>query len=488
MVYIRIKLQDDPLPPPLDEGLVHFIIDYQDISHDVYVSGDGNKEERKKFDYFTLTIENIEVKQIGKEKRILPAPKSTVRIFEKDKRYSSLLNNLRLKEGEYEYLRVNLYELHGNVNNRNKPQRKNENSSTGNTNANGNNSNNPNGGGNSNNPNGNQPVEVPNTFHQISIENNLLPLNFIKKRIQFTDHFKVEKGKLSTLHAKPTQPKVIHYQRNNAEYRSQVEFESKGYSIHLPIDKIWLTMKSISVTKSTGEEIVLNDTEYRFDLLALRGTAVLLVGNDIVPAGTYAYFTITLKDGSSIELENEGHRLQIVNDYNRSFRIAGPFELRGGGMTEILLDFDPNLSVFKSLDSGYVLEPTIRVVSIMSMSPEQDLRVQTALKDYANIVVKEADLIFQGKVNTLNYALGKNTYGKSMIYTDLSLQVDDLLRGQVDKTVPFAFRTVGGTVGGLTLKVGSMPEFKNGDQCILFLKRYAGGYKVVRGDLGKVEL
>ena len=57
LVYIRIKLQDDPLPPPLDEGLVHFIIDYQDISHDVYVSGDGNKEERKKFDYFTLTVD-----------------------------------------------------------------------------------------------------------------------------------------------------------------------------------------------------------------------------------------------------------------------------------------------------------------------------------------------------------------------------------------------------------------------------------------------
>ena len=144
------------------------------------------------------------------------------------------------------------------------------------------------------------------TDKRLSIENNLLPLNFIKKRIQFTDHFKVEKGKLSTLHAKPTQPKVIHYQRNNAEYRSQVEFESKGYSIHLPIDKIWLTMKSISVTKSTGEEIVLNDTEYRFDLLALRGTAVLLVGNDMVPAGTYSHFTITLKDGSSVELENEG--------------------------------------------------------------------------------------------------------------------------------------------------------------------------------------
>jgi len=134
--YLRIKLQDDPIPPPLNQGLVHFVIDYQDISHDVYVSGDGNKEERKKFDYFTLTVENIEVKPVGKDKQILPAPQSTIRIFEKAKRYSALLNNFRLPEGEYEYLRVNLYELHGNGNNKNKQNRKNENSSNGKNNPN----------------------------------------------------------------------------------------------------------------------------------------------------------------------------------------------------------------------------------------------------------------------------------------------------------------------------------------------------------------
>ena len=208
----------------------------------------------------------------------------------------------------------------------------------------------------------------------------------------------------------------------------------------------------------------------------------------MVPAGTYSHFTISLKDGSSVELENEGQPLQIVNDYNRSFRIAGPFELRGGRMTEILLDFDPNLSVFKSLDSGYVLEPTIRVVSIMSMTPEQDLRVQTALKDYANIVVKEADLIFQGKVNTLTYALGNNTQGKPMIYTDLSLQVDDLLRGQVDKTLPFEFRTIGGVYQDKTLEVKGMPDFSSDETFIVFLKKQGESYSLVRGEMGKISI
>jgi hypothetical protein len=176
---------------------------------------------------------------------------------------------------------------------------------------------------------------------------------------------------------------------------------------------IWINMKSISVTKSSGEVIVLNDTPFRFDLLSLRGTAVLLVGNDMVPAGTYNHFTINLNDGNSIELEYESKPLLITNEYTKTFNVPGPFDLRGGRMTEIILDFDPNLSVFNTLDSGYVMEPTIKVVSILSMTPEQDIRVQQALGEYANAVIKEADVIFQGSVNSLNYIVANNIYGSS---------------------------------------------------------------------------
>jgi hypothetical protein len=115
--YLRVKLQDDPIPPPENKGLVHFIIDYEEISRDIYVSGDGNKEESKQFDFFTLTVENIEVKPVGKDKILLPAPTKLIKIFEKNKKYSAVFNNLRLDIGEYEYLRVNLYELHGNSGN-----------------------------------------------------------------------------------------------------------------------------------------------------------------------------------------------------------------------------------------------------------------------------------------------------------------------------------------------------------------------------------
>ena len=152
----------------------------------------------------------------------------------------------------------------------------------------------------------------------------------------------------------------------------------------------------------------------------------------MVPAGTYNHFTINLDDGNSIELEYESKPLLITNEYTKTFNVQCPFDLRGGRMTEIILDFDPNLSVFNTLDSGYVMEPTIKVVSILSMTPEQDLRVQQALGEYANTVIKEADSIFQGSVNSLNYIVANNIYNKPTIYTDMSLKVEDRLRGEIE--------------------------------------------------------
>ncbi|MCP5502908.1 MAG: DUF4382 domain-containing protein [Leptospiraceae bacterium] len=444
--YLRIKLQDDPIPPPENKGLVHFVLDYEDISHNIFVSGNSHKEEAEPFDYFTLTVENIEVKPAGKEKLILPAPSSVIKIFEKDKKYAAIFNNLRLEAGDYEYLRVNLYELNG------------------------------------------KGKKTENTFHQIKYRDVLYPLNFVKKRIQFMHHFKVEKGKLSTLHSRPTQTKVVHYQQNNAEYRSQVEFEARGYNVHFPIDKIWINMKSISVTKNTGEVYVLNQNPFTFDLLSLRDSAVLLVGNDLLPKGEYLYFKIQLNDGNSIELEYESKPLTITNEYTRSFQIPGPFNLRGGRVTEIILDFDPNLSVYNTLDSGYVMEPTLKVVSILSMTAEQDLRVQNALGEYANTVIKEAEIIFEGRVNSIGCELSNNVRGNQVIYSILSIKVEDTLRGDSSNIEYFPLKMIGGKCQGKVLHVTSMPEFKLNETSIYFLKKYGERYSTVYGDMGKINL
>jgi hypothetical protein len=75
-----------------------------------------------------------------------------------------------------------------------------------------------------------------------------------------------------------------------------------------------------------------------------------------------------------------------------------------------------------------------------------------------------------------------------MIYSDNTLQVEDRLRGAINTELPYTVRVAGGTVNGLKLKVTQMPEFLQGERCLLFLKKVGNRYVPVRGEWGKVNL
>ncbi len=442
--YLRVKLQDDPLNVPEDHGLVHFILDYDEISHNVFVDGSGRKLKDLRFESITLWLDSVEAVKEDGTSVIKPADDLSITIFQENKRYARILNRLELPSGKYQQLIVHLQGGPG------------------------------------------KKAEKP---HTIKIESKEYPLNFIKKRLSYHDNFSVETGKLTTLNAKPTQPKVIHLLENLSQYRSQVELEATGYSVKWPVEKIWIHMKSISVTKDTGEKIVLSDTPDTFDLLELRDTAVLLVGNEMVPAGTYTHFTLELDPEHKIQVEGEEYSLTIVNEYTSNIIIPGPFELRGGRVSEIILDFNPNLSVHHTNESGYVLEPEIMVVSVLSMTPAQDLRFIQALGDYANPVAREAEVIFEGTVSELEYIVAKNKRGDQMIYTDMTMAVQDVLRGDdIKGTNSFSHRSIGGIYNDMLLKVNGMPVYKKGERFLLFLKKFNDVYAPVQGERGKIEL
>jgi hypothetical protein len=75
-----------------------------------------------------------------------------------------------------------------------------------------------------------------------------------------------------------------------------------------------------------------------------------------------------------------------------------------------------------------------------------------------------------------------------MIYSNMSLKVEDRLRGKVENPDHFPFRSIGGTYYGMQLRVAGMPEFKSNERFLLFLKKYGDRYSVVRGELGKINL
>jgi hypothetical protein len=100
----------------------------------------------------------------------------------------------------------------------------------------------------------------------------------------------------------------------------------------------------------------------------------------------------------------------------------------------------------------------------------------------------EADLIVVGKVEDVE-SRWDDPNSKSMIYTYVSLSVEEIVKGSSpgkDITIRFS----GGVVDGIGAWTGGMPSFRKGDRVLLFLSRdlYSDNFFVLGGAIGKYQI
>ena len=106
----------------------------------------------------------------------------------------------------------------------------------------------------------------------------------------------------------------------------------------------------------------------------------------------------------------------------------------------------------------------------------------TVLKMELPQLVSASDSIVQGRVESV-----QARYENNRIYTYVSLVVEDPLKGERRRAV--LLRQLGGTIGAKRTWVAGMPEFKSGDQVIVFLRdRRDGTFDVTGLNQGKYEI
>ncbi|MBP9888062.1 MAG: DUF4382 domain-containing protein [Leptospiraceae bacterium] len=218
------------------------------------------------------------------------------------------------------------------------------------------------------------------------------------------DRFTVAAGKITTIHTVPSKeykgqgqskrdrskkssetftaiesPRLVYHQDLSKKFHIEMNLKTISISQHSVVEKILIQMTALYAVDSSNNRILLNETPSIFELLDLRDGAVALMGNNIVPEGAYAYFELVLGNKQEIVLEGRTEPLTIEDKSQTVLRFLGPFDLRGGRLTEVFLDFDPNSSLFFTTDYGYILDPTVITISVISMTTVQDLRLRDAL-------------------------------------------------------------------------------------------------------------
>lgn len=99
---------------------------------------------------------------------------------------------------------------------------------------------------------------------------------------------------------------------------------------------------------------------------------------------------------------------------------------------------------------------------------------------------ENADLILEGKVIKRNSSWNQN---KTRIHTDVTVQVDEYLKGnRGNKTIVIS--TPGGEVDGVGELYTHMPRFNDNEDVLVFVKadKKNNTYKVFNGEDGKITL
>ncbi len=71
--------------------------------------------------------------------------------------------------------------------------------------------------------------------------------------------------------------------------------------------------------------------------------------------------------------------------------------------------------------------------------------------------------------------------GTGAIYTDVVVEVDEVLKGNATKATQLSFVMLGGKVNGVRLKVSEMPDFEEGEEVLLYLRDQAPFGLVLHG-------
>ncbi len=142
------------------------------------------------------------------------------------------------------------------------------------------------------------------------------------------------------------------------------------------VEHIYLNILEVSVHKSladsssdsTGEWIVLSDTDTTLDFLELVNGRMATLLQDSLKVGHYSQLRLLLGDSSAIVVDGNSYELKVPSGSQSGVKLNLDFDINADEISEIYMDFDASRSIRKHpKQDRYSMTPTFRVYeSILS--------------------------------------------------------------------------------------------------------------------------
>jgi hypothetical protein len=452
---IRLKVYDDPLPQPEKDGILNYFVEFEFIES--LFDGAVNTPP---VDILKLTIDKIEIVQAEKPDNptvIIPNFKERQIEIRRSNHFLPLVMGLTLQSGTYSSIKVFL-----------------------------------------------------NSKGFVYFNDKEYELNVTQKVISFDQSILIEPKKITSLRSIPSLESQSAFFSNNGQFKREnfvavkfvdyvfhknqaVQFNlslnlvTAGQSLHSPINKLNIMVSQVSAVDKSNSSFTLNAQPTIFEFLSLRNGFVGLAAHSEVSVNEFNYFEIILGRNNSIDIEGNNSPLLMDDRSPSVFRFQGSFPARNARILELFMHLDPNKSIFYVPNKGFVFDPVLKLESMLNMTSEQVAILSSRLYKGINLVSKDSEYVISGTTTDIKTLLAKNTNGKQMIYSDVTIQVNDVLRGdEVPKIL--SLRVIGGSYGGTKLEVFGMPKFQMNESFLLFLKKNGKSFIITHGELGKVNL
>lgn len=117
---------------------------------------------------------------------------------------------------------------------------------------------------------------------------------------------------------------------------------------------------------STEGWIVIDDNLRAFDLLQLRNGTTVILGDSVLPAGTYNQIRLVLANGSYVIDNGVKHDLNVPSGMQSGIKINHSFTIQSNSVYEVMIDFNVELSIHITGNNQYILRPVLRCIPLSS--------------------------------------------------------------------------------------------------------------------------
>ncbi|MBI1909234.1 MAG: DUF4382 domain-containing protein [Deltaproteobacteria bacterium] len=131
------------------------------------------------------------------------------------------------------------------------------------------------------------------------------------------------------------------------------------------IEKVEIPVSFVEISPANDQWQTISKGSQIFDLLTLKDGVEAVLAQSSLAVGTYEQIRLHLADNPRVLVDGTWQPLRIPSGFQTGLKLNGPFEIRAGQITKLILDMDPDKNIhYVPGQNQWYLQPSLEMEAI----------------------------------------------------------------------------------------------------------------------------